>query len=143
MLRVFSLYILDIAETNSHALLLYIFTLQHRKNTNPNSTKMSGIYWKIQHEIVSLIFWPSQLKQKIYLHKPNEMKKYKKNLWKKKYLATALFHIAVYNVVNLFSKTLNSTNYESYILIVQRFDESINESKSLCEKWILFGALII
>ena len=76
---------------------------------------MSGIYWKIQHEIVSLIFWPSQLKQKIYLHKPNEMKKYKKVLWKKKYFATTLFHIAVYNVVNLFSTTLNSSYYESYI----------------------------
>ena len=44
VLCVFSLYIFDIAETNSHALLLYIFTLQHRKNINPNSTKMSGIY---------------------------------------------------------------------------------------------------
>ena len=63
VLRVFSLYILDIAETNSHALPLYIFTLQYTKSINPNYEK-SGIYWKIQHEIVSLIFWPSQLKQK-------------------------------------------------------------------------------
>ena len=43
VLRVFSLYILDIAETNSHALPLYIFTLQYTKSINPNYEK-SGIY---------------------------------------------------------------------------------------------------